>query len=327
MEHTILLTPNLSLFDGGAAAGAAPAGGEGAEGAAQAETTQASPGRGHRGKTGETARVVYGRQAGTTGAVEGSDAGSGQQQTEKAPQASTPEERKAAFEALVSGDYKDLFDERVQGIINRRFKEVKGLQAQAEAVRPILDMIASRYGIEDTDPAKLSKALEADDAYWEEAAQEHGMTVQQYRQFQKLQRENEAFRRAQQRQQGQQAAQQQVATWQREAQELRTDYPGFDFSAECANPQFLGMLKAGIPVKHAYEVLHLGDIKTGVAQQTAKRTERQVTETIRAKGARPSENGVAGASGIVVKSDPAKLTRADRAEIARRVARGETIQF
>ena len=55
--------------------------------------------------------------------------------------------------------------------------------------------------------------------------------------------------------------------------------------------------------------------------------EKTVTDNIRARGARPQENGAAPKSAVVVKDDVSKLTPADRAEIARRAAMGETITF
>ena len=334
MDKYNLLALNLKLFDGGAGAGAsagAAAGGEGA-GAAQAEA-KATPGSSRRGKTGGEDKVVYGRreaeeapaaadQDGRT-AEEGPDAGGNQNNGA----AETPEQRKARFEALISGEFKDLFDERAQGIISRRFKQVKGLEEQLSASKPLMDMLAQRYSITDGDPAKLAQAVEADEAYWSEAAEKAGMDVPQYRQMLRLQRENEALRQAQLRQQGEREAQRQLQAWEQEAGEVKAVYQDFDLAAECRNPQFIGMLRSGVPMRHAYEVAHLEDIKSSTARQAAKQTEKQVTENIRAKGARPQENGTAAQSGVIVKSDPSKLTRADREEIARRVARGETIRF
>jgi len=69
------------------------------------------------------------------------------------------------------------------------------------------------------------------------------------------------------------------------------------------------------------------DIKAGVAQTTAKRTEKQVVDGIRAKGARPQENGTSSQSAFTVKDDPSKWSRKDREEVIRRVARGETIKL
>lgn len=331
MEKYILLDLDLKLFDGGAGAGAsagAAAGGEGA-GAAQAEA-KATPGSSRRGKTGGAEKVVYGRQqaaetpaaAGQDGQTAGEGPDAGGNQTEE-----TPEQRKARFEALISGEFKDLFDERAQGIISRRFKQVKGLEEQLSASKPLVDLLAQRYGITDGDPAKLAQAVEADEAYWSEAAEKAGMDVPQYRQMLRLQRENEALRQAQLRQQGEREAQRQLQAWEQEAGEVKSAYPAFDLAAECRNPQFIGMLRSGVPMRHAYEVAHLEDIKSSTAQQAAKQTEKQVTENIRAKGARPQENGTAAQGGVIVKSDLSKLTRADREEIARRVARGETIRF
>ena len=87
------------------------------------------------------------------------------------------------------------------------------------------------------------------------------------------------------------------------------------------------MLKAGVPVQHAYEVIHMDAIKAGVAQSAAQTAARQVTDNVRARGARPAENGVSSGSGFLVKSDVSKLTKKDRAEIARRAAHGEKIVF
>ena len=62
-------------------------------------------------------------------------------------------------------------------------------------------------------------------------------------------------------------------------------------------------------------------------QFTAKQVEQKLTNKIVANGARPTENGMTSQSASLTKSDVSQLTKADRAEIARRVARGEKIRF
>jgi hypothetical protein len=52
-----------------------------------------------------------------------------------------------------------------------------------------------------------------------------------------------------------------------------------------------------------------------------------VTQNIRAKGARPAENGTSQRAAATIKSDPSKLTLDDFEEISRRLARGEKITF
>ena len=153
------------------------------------------------------------------------------------------------------------------------------------------------------------------------------MSVEQYKRFQKLQRENAALLREKRQQQSRQAVQQQLQKWYSEGEQVKAAYPEFDLGAECKNPQFLSMLRSGVPVRLAYEVLHMDEIKDGVAQNTARQTEKQVVDGIRAKGSRPPEAGTAQRSSFVVKDDPSKWTKQDRAEIARRVAQGETIKL
>ena len=62
-------------------------------------------------------------------------------------------------------------------------------------------------------------------------------------------------------------------------------------------------------------------------RQTAALTEKAVVDSVRAKGARPAENGAAPRSAFVVKSDVNKLTKEDRATIALKAMRGEHIEF
>jgi len=324
----------LALFDGAAAAGGEGAGaaapGTEADGGNKAGS-QALPGSSRRGKkSGGLEGVVYGKQAaaqptGDTPAANNSVAGS--EKTDVLVTSDALEDKRKAFRELVNGEYKDIYTEDTQRMIDRRFRETKTLQEQLSKNQPILDMLMQRYKVADGDIGKLQQAIENDNAYWSQAADEAGMDVEQYKQFQKLQRENEQFRQAVNRQQNQQAAQQQLQNWYAEGDKVKAVYPAFDLAAESKNPDFLRMLKSGVPVQHAYEVLHLEDIKQGVAQSTAKQTERQVVSGIQAKGNRPAENGTSSQSAFTVKDDPHKWSKKDREEVARRVARGEQIKL
>lgn len=62
-------------------------------------------------------------------------------------------------------------------------------------------------------------------------------------------------------------------------------------------------------------------------ERTRKETERAVTESIRARGMRPAESALTpGASGYFG-NGATRLSRAERAEMARRAAKGERIEF
>lgn len=303
----------LDLFgDGGAGAPA----GAGAAPAGAGENAGTTP----TGKTG--AKVIYGKQEPAEPASTETPAAGEAKSTE-----TSPEDKRKAFSELIKGEYKDIYAQEVQQIINRRFKETRELEEANAKSRPVLDMLMQRYGIEDGDVSRLQEALENDDVYWEDAADHAGMTVDQYKKYQKLQRQNAELIRAQQEQQGREEAYKTAQRWQQEAEELKQIYPNLDLNEEIQNKQFVDLLRAGIPLRHAYEVTHLDTIVGNVAQTTAAQTEKSVTDNIRARGMRPKENGQTSQAAFTVKSDVRQLSRKDREEIARRVAMGEHIAF
>ena len=330
MKFNDILHVTLDLFDGAAGAAASGAG-EGTGSGTQGETQQTSPAATRRGSSGEYSNVKFGKQdqPAAAGGQQANPPDAGEESKKQGVETTsdTLEDKRKAFRALVDGEYKDQYTEDTQRIIDRRFRETKNLETQLSQQKPILDMLMQRYKIGDGDLGKLTQAIENDNAYWSQAAEEAGMSVEQYKQFQKLQRENAQLLQAQRRSQNQQAAEKQLQKWYQEAEAMKADYPGFDLGRESQDPQFLSMLRSGVPVKLAYEVMHMDEIKSTVAQTTAQQTEKQVVEGIRAKGARPAENGTSSQSGFVVKDDPAKWTKKDRAEIVRRVQRGEQIKL
>jgi len=264
--------------------------------------------------TGDLSKVVYGRQD-TQDAAE--------TQPEVTVTSNTLEDKRKAYNDLIRGEYKDFYAEDTQKMINRRFKETKNLQDRVDKAQPLLDMLQQRYGTKDGDIDGLMKAIDEDNAYWQSAADEAGMEVDQYKKFKTLERQNAALLKAQQDAAEQNRVQEQVGRWVQEAETLSQKYPGFDLQAEMANDQFRRLLQAGTPVEHAYRVIHMDELMNAAAAAT----EKAVVDNIKARGTRPQENGVAAQSGFVAKTDVAKLSREDRREIARRVARGEMISF
>lgn len=122
-----------------------------------------------------------------------------------------------------------------------------------------------------------------------------------------------------------QAAQAMLENWRGEAEAARGEYPGLELDREMEDPRFLAMLCAGLGVKTAYEAVHLDEVKAAVAQAAAWEREKAVTDDILARGARPAENGAGAQNALCSKLDVGRMTRAQRADIARRAALGEVI--
>lgn len=321
-----LFKVNLQMFNDGGASGEAGA----SAGTADAPKVENTPsGSNRRSKSGEFDNVVFGKQEGTTAddttslEAEGKPTGAGE--TDVKVTSNTLEERRKAYNDLINGEYKDLDQERFQKVFDRRFKEVKGIEAELTAQKPILDMLRTRYGVESVED--LQKALTEDTEYWERVAEEKGMTVEQYHAMQKLEQENAELRAMRQRQQGQQQFQQQIDDWYKQADAVKEIYPSFDFKTEVQNPEFLNLLRHGNSVEHAYKVLHFDELTQNAARVAAQTADAQAQARIKQKASRPTENGTSSKSAVIVKNDVSALTRAERAEIARRVQRGEKISF
>lgn len=128
-------------------------------------------------------------------------------------------------------------------------------------------------------------------------------------------------------QQGDAQARGRIRQWTQEEQQTRAMYPEFDVRRESANPEFVSLLTSGVPMHRAYELMHMEEMRNAAARNAAITAGEQMAANIRARGARPSENGMSSKSAALVKNDVRNLSREDRAELVRRAQRGETIQF
>ena len=245
---------------------------------------------------------------------------------EEPKQTATPD-RNAEFEKLIKGEYKDLYDARMQNAIRGRLKATEDTVNRFNALTPTLELLAEKYGVDANDVEALNKAIEEDESFFQDEALEKGMTVQQLKEFRKMQRENADLKRQMSDQQTKERAEMLYASWVNQGEKTKTVYPSFDLKAEMENPRFVDLLRNNIDVRTAYEVLHKDEIIPAAMQFTAKTVEQKLTNKIIAGGQRPTENGMNSQGAAVVKSDVSQLSKADRQEIIRRVQRGERIRF
>ena len=297
---------NLQLFaDGGDTGASGETGETGAAAVPQAKGVKTNP----------LADVKYGIQ---DDPVQGANA--------QPPTVDKPD-RNAEFEKLIKGEYKDLYDARVQDTIQKRLKATRETVEKNEALSPTLDMLAKKYNVDPNDVKALTSAIEEDDSYYEQEAMEKGITVQQLKEIRKMEKENAELKRQMQEQNAKENASRLYASWMEQAEQAKSVYPTFDLRAEMQNPRFIDLLRSNVDVRTAYEVLHKDEIIPAAMQFTAKAVEQKLTNKIIANGSRPAENGTNSQSATVVKSDVSQLSKADRQEIIRRVQRGEKIRF
>lgn len=134
-----------------------------------------------------------------------------------------------------------------------------------------------------------------------------------------------------------------------EAEGVRAVYPNFDPTAELAHPVMGAILRGeAVPtLRQLYEAVHLEEIAEGrvaarVQAEVSEAVDRAVREAvaaaeraceerllghIRARGRRPAEVGMSAAAGVRMHPAVNRLTRRERAMLAKRAEDGETIKL
>ena len=277
---------------------------EGGDGGAGAEAGDAA------GEGGRDAADQQGREAETAG-----------EQSQAAPDEKA---RKAAWKQAVQ-QHKDLYDQEVQSIVQKRLGKYKGMEEQMEKLSPMLRLMQQRYGVQNVED--LARAVMNDNAYYEDEASRHGMDVETFKQLEMTRMENQRLREQQEASERDRQTARKMLGWRQAEAELKKVFPDFSLDAEIesSNGEMFRLLESGVPMDHAYKVLHMDELMQGTLAGAVQRTQQRTLETIAARGMRPAENGVGMSAERAGKFDISKLSRAKMEELERRSARGERI--
>ena len=297
----MLFKINLRMFDG-ASSGA----GDGDSSASGVTNSTAASANGNN-----LENVVYGKQPNDPNGV--ADA----------------EDAKAKYDSYRKGEGKQFIDKDIETAIRRRFKDYNTLKESNTKMQNVMSALATRYGRDANDTDALSKAIAEDDSYYEKAADNANMSVEQYKKMMRLEAENAELQRIRAEEANRAEFNRRYAEWSAQAEGAKTVYPNLDLNAEMQNKDFFDLVNRGIDVKTAFEVIHKDEIINGAvsvtAQRTAQAVQQQTVNNIRTKGLRPNESAGSAQSGFVPKTDPSKWTKKDRQEIERRVMKGDKI--
>lgn len=244
----------------------------------------------------------------------------------KAQEETGTENREAAYEKI-RADYQDLIGRDIEKAVSRRDTENQKLQKQLKAYEPLIGLLNVRYGVKSGKIEDVVAAIERDDSFYESAAMQAGMSVDQYRTMMSLQIQNQQLI-AQQREQNEARQREQIYNrWNMEADKCRQLFPGFNMAAECQNPDFARMLESGVSMEAAYRAVHFEELSQGLMERTEVVAQKKVADTIRSGAARPSENGAGKGTAAKMNADVASLTDEQMDAIIERVRNGEHITF
>ena len=200
-------------------------------------------------------------------------------------------QRAERFEALIRGEYKDLYDAHVQHIVTKRLKGSEETVKKYKALAPALQLLEKKYGVAPGDAQALSDALCREDS--ERIHKSEALARRQY------------------------------ARWLHEAGRVKESYPDFDISRELGDERFCQLLRSGVPVGDAYELVHHKELM----EKAAEEMEEGIRRRILSGSQRPREGGISAQSGATMKNDVSQMSKKTRQDIIRRVQRGEKISF
>lgn len=301
---------NLKMFDGagGASSGTGDGTGTATSGANEGTSSGANNSK-------DLSKVVYGKQP--TVAEDTSS--------------NTQDDAQSRYNEYRNGEGKDFINKEIENAVKRRFKDHSELKKSNDKMQSVMNAVAMKYGIDPTDTDGILKAVAEDESYYETAADEAGMSVEQYKKMKQLEAENAQLQAIRQEEDRRKEFDAKYAEWSMQADFAKNEYPNLDLNTEMQNKDFFGLLTRGIDVKTAYQVIHHDEIVQSAistaTQRTAQAVQQQTVNNIRSKGLRPNENAGSSQAGFTFKADPHKWTKADREEIAKRVAMGEKIRL
>lgn len=244
----------------------------------------------------------------------------------------SPEERRKAFGELLRGEYADLTEELMQNAVTEATRRLEA----SPAMKGLMQALQEKYGTDANDLLALTEAVRngavKDDAYYEKLAMEKGVSTKTARELDKLESQNKQLTEQQQlirqmeRQREQQARIAELqAGWDREAEQLKAQYPDFNMAEVLANPEVEKMMRSGVSMTNAYRSAYFDHILKQQQAATAQQVEQGVVNRMQQRNARPGENGTRPGSAVQTKIDVSHMSRKEMEEMERRAMRGEVI--
>lgn len=244
----------------------------------------------------------------------------------------SPEERRKAFGELLRGEYADLTEELMQNAVTEATRRLEA----SPAMKGLMQALQEKYGTDASDLVALTEAVRngavKDDAYYEKLAMEKGVSTRTARELDKLESQNKQLTEQQQmiRQMERQRAQQAriaelQAGWDREAEQLKAQYPDFNMAEVLTNPEVEKMMRSGVSMTNAYRSAYFDHILKQQQAATAQQVEQGVVNRMQQRNARPGENGTRPGSAVQTKIDVSHMSRKEMEEMEKRAMRGEVI--
>lgn len=208
-------------------------------------------------------------------------------------------------------------DRRTNKAVQGRIRQVKASYQESDA---FIQKLMVRHNVQSV--GELNKLYDSDE-FFENMAAEKGENPETLREIERLKMIERRMNEHNRNVELDRLANERYNNWIQEAEPLKASYPGFDLDKELENKDFRDMLNKNVSMDHAYKIVHHEELIKAAENAVAEK----ISKNVNSRATRPDENGLGNHSSAAVKNDVSKLTKKERAEFAKRAARGEMIDF
>ena len=226
------------------------------------------------------------------------------------------------------------YNKEMQKTMQSRLRSAKSAEESLAKMAPALEVLARRHGQDPANPdyEALAKAINDDDAYYEDKALELGVSLETAKHIDQQEREDARRQREEARNLEQQRLNDHFRNLEQQSETLKQVFPKFDLLTELQNPAFARMVAPGtgiMSVEDAYKAVHRKELEAAQSQVIAQQTAQKISNVIQSGSRRPDENGTSGQSASVTTFNYSKASKEQRDALKRAIyaaaARGEKL--
>ena len=220
-------------------------------------------------------------------------------------------ERTSYADLIKSDEYKEEHKAYMDKTIGERLKKYKGIEDSLSQHKAILDIVASKYGVNADDEnflEVLQQKIDADDSYYEDYAMEHDISTEEARRIVTMERKVKRVEAEREAQEKQEQMRQQIMLLRQNAEKTKAQFPQFDLDTEMQDEKFRRLCAVNNgDTTAAYMACHWNDILTSTVQMKTREIQAQTAQAVASNKARPIENGISSSAPSVVQQDFSKM--------------------
>lgn len=221
---------------------------------------------------------------------------------------------------IKSDDYKDAHKEYMDKTIGDRLKKYKGIEEDLGRHKGLLEIVATKYGINPDDEnflETLQQEIEADNSYYEDYAMKHDMSVEDARRVIDMERKVAQANAQEEARKKEEQARQQFMVLQQNAEKTKKQFPEFDLATEMQDEKFRRLCAVNNgDTTSAYMACHWNEILPNAVHRAGEQAKIQTAQAVASNNARPLENGLSSSAPSVVQQDFSKMSLKELREYA-----------